>query len=127
MKIRYSIEEKRSILDKQIAEKIPNEMISITYGIDVSTLYYWKKSLGYDLREDVIEERKKADFISVQFQLRGNNKSYFLEDCLRRDWPEARMARQIFDFYYSIMSNRPDLQGKEMTEIKTYILKNIPL
>lgn len=126
---RFTIEKKREILDYQITNKIPNETVSEIYKVHVTTLYWWRKQLGYNVCEKRINIRKVKESLKVTSNLRGINKQMFLDDCTRRGFTSyyGKMLTHIIDTYYSIMSNRPDIQGKEMVDIKKYINERIKL
>lgn len=76
---------------------------------------------------DELTKKKENYDVRVTTFLHGTNKDHFLNDCIRREFNESKMAQFIIDTYYSIISNQPVLMGKEPNEIKKFIIDRIKL
>jgi transposase-like protein len=127
MKYKYTEEQKQAILREQLQGDLSNKEICDKYNLNVKIIYYWREKFGIDLSEVKLSEKLLAEHIKAHVEIRGLNKMYFVKDCRQRKWQQGKLLKHIIDVYYSIMSNRPDLQGKEMSEIKSYINSVIKL
>ena len=123
----FTREQKIEIVCEQIRDKLTTEQIFIKYGVKTSTFYYWKQMFFNKTSSETLEQRMSAELVHPRVELRGALKNHFIKDCYIRDWQQGRLLHHIVDVYYSIMSNRPDMQGKEMSEIKKYINDKIKL
>ena len=74
-----------------------------------------------------LKEKKEKFLVRVTTQITGNLKNEFIEDCLLRERHESAMAKDVFDVYYTIIKENPTLKGKEIKEIKTYIIGKLRL
>lgn len=68
-----------------------------------------------------------VDGDTITSRIKGSVKDDFFNDCIKRNFTEAKMARVIFETYYSIIKLQPFLVEKEMTEIKKYLVEKIKL
>jgi hypothetical protein len=79
-----------------------------------------EKKEKYGVRVTVyIEEMKVTTFI------KGTLKTRFLDDCIKRECNESKMAGHIIDTYYSALAAIPDLKEKEPNAIKQFIIDRI--
>lgn len=124
---KYAKEQKISIVVEQMKDSLVIEDVVRKYNISANTFFYWKRTLFTKTPDDAYEQRMALKFIHPRTIISGLNKQYFLRDCLIRDFQHGKMLRHIVDVYYSIMSNRPDMEGKEMDEIKKLINDKIKL
>lgn len=70
---------------------------------------------------------KKENYqVRITTQIRGGNKNKFLEDCIKKNIPESKMASHIIDAYYSIYTVL-HLEKIEHNKIKDYIISKIKL
>jgi hypothetical protein len=74
-----------------------------------------------------LTDKKKKFNVRITTTVKGRLKNEIMDDCIYRNMMEAQVSRNIFEIYYSIMSERPDLSRKEFREIKTEILKRMKL
>lgn len=113
----FTKEKKIEIVCEQMMG-VPVADILAKYNLPESTFFYWKSLFFEKPIEDSHEERMAADSIKPRVVLMGANKAYFLRDCYVRGWSDSKMLKNIIDLHYTIMANRPEMQGKEMTELK---------
>lgn len=123
--ITFTTEEKISIVCEHIKSGISVSDICKNHNVKASTFYYWKNTYFPNDIDELFEVRDSINEIHARAVLRGLNKDFFLKDCKLRGWTYGKMLHNIVDLHYSIMSNRPDLQGKEMTELKKLISDKI--
>lgn len=72
--------------------------------------------------------KKKENFnVRVTTFIHGSTKNQFLDDCIKRDFNESKMASHIIDVYYSTMNSNNNLSKMEMLDIKKYIIDKIKL
>ena len=74
-----------------------------------------------------LKEKKERFLVRVTTQITGSLKNEFIEDCLLRETHEAKMAKDVFDVYYTIIKENPNLKGKEIKDIKTYVIGKLRL
>ena len=77
--------------------------------------------------EDFLKSKKECFVIKTTTYLKGSVKNSFINDCIKREMNESKLAAYIIDSYYSIIREHPFLIEKEMTEIKKYIIDKIKL
>jgi len=123
----FTRERKIEIVCEQLRDGLPVNVILEKYNINRTTFFYWKRTFFTKSNTDYFEDRMQLAQIKPRVILGGLNEDYFLKDCLIRDFQHGKMLRHIVDVYYSIMSNRPDMEGKEMDEIKRIINDKIKL
>lgn len=72
--------------------------------------------------------QKKSQFsVKATTYLKGSVKNRFIDDCLKREMNESKMAANIIASYYEIIDAQPYLIGKEIPEIKNYIVNKLRL
>ena len=77
------------------------------------------KNLDYQIK-------KREEFkIRVTTFIQGDLKNQFMDDAIKRGICEADLARDIIDVYYSTIKQSKSLNGKEIPEIKKYLIENI--
>lgn len=74
-----------------------------------------------------LNKKKDCYMIRVTTFIKGNTKNKFIEHCEKRNENESKVARHIFDVYYSMLHVYPELNGKEPNEIKKFIIDRIKL
>ncbi|MBL7931099.1 MAG: hypothetical protein JNL60_04335 [Bacteroidia bacterium] len=74
---------------------------------------------------DVLVDKKKNFGVRVTTHISGFTKNRFLDDCIKRDFNESKLAKTIFDTYYAVIEQHPELREKEPDEIKRFILRNL--
>ena len=89
--------------------------------------YYKKRKedgfIPFSSKVSSIEKKIKSNYTTtVTTRLSGHLKKWFFEDVLKRQVVEAKMTRDIIEVYYSILGEFPELKGKEITDIKHYII-----
>ncbi len=114
----FTAEKKIEIVCEQMRLELSTDQVFDKYGVKKTTFLYWKRKYFPNRIDDRYEERKEMFSIKTSTELTGINKEYFLRDCFQRGWSDRKLLKNIVDLHYSIMSNRPEMQGKEMTEIK---------
>lgn len=77
--------------------------------------------------EDDIREKMKGYCVRITSRVKGKDKNYLMLDAIKRANFEAQIIREIIHIHYSIVELKPELKGKEFTEIKKYILDKIKL
>lgn len=86
-----------------------------------------KTSVRIEELGDFLKRKKESYLVKITTRLTGSTKNVFLDDCIRREFSEAEMARFIIGVYYSVIDVYPDLGGKEQSEIKKFIIDRIKL
>ena len=81
-----------------------------------------KKKERYNIRVTTYVEGLKITTL-----VKGSVKNRFLDDCIKREFNESKMASAIIESYYCILDSSPQLKEKEIPEIKNWIIKNIKL
>ena len=76
---------------------------------------------------DFLLQKKQKFKIRVTTFLQGELKNKFMDDCIKRDVQESELAGEIIKAYYSMLSEMPSMQQKEIPEIKNYIINKIKL
>ena len=76
---------------------------------------------------DKLSEKKENFNVRVTTFIHGSVKNDFLNDCIKRDFNEAKMASQIIDTYYSVLQANPNIAQMEMLEVKKYIIEKIKI
>lgn len=66
-----------------------------------------------------------VDGLKVTTFTHGTTASSFLDDCIKREWNESKMAAHVLKTYYEIMNTFPDLKEQEPNQIKKYIIDKI--
>lgn len=82
---------------------------------------------NFDALNKHLNGKKEQFAIRVTSRIRGSIKNSFLEDCIKRELHESKMAAHIIEIYYSVVSEVPHLKDKEMIEVKNYIKDKIRL
>lgn len=55
----------------------------------------------------------------------GQNKKYFMFDCIQREWNESKLVNHILEVYYSIASNRPTIADEEVKHFRNILMERI--
>lgn len=71
--------------------------------------------------------KKNCYMTRISGYVKGSNKNFFIDDTIKRGVTESQMVQHIVDVYYSIVTNIPDVKGKEMDELKKIINERIKL
>jgi hypothetical protein len=81
-----------------------------------------KKKERYNIRVTTYLEGLKITTL-----IKGSVKNRFLDDCIKREFNESKMASHVIETYYAIIDSNPEIRDKEIPEIKNWIIKNIKL
>lgn len=76
---------------------------------------------------DKLTKKKECFAVRTTTFIKGNVKNQFLNDCIKRECNESKMAAIIIDTYYTVVNSCDDLSGKETNAIKQYIIDKIKL
>ncbi len=76
---------------------------------------------------DALTSKKECYAIRVTTFVRGSTKNRFLEDCIKRECNESKMAAHVFATYYEVLDTFPNLKDKEPNAIKKFIIDRIKL
>lgn len=95
-----------------------------------------KTAVPIDKLEDFLKAKKKnysvrittrIDGVKITSKIKGGIKNDFFDDCIKRNFTEAQMARYIIEVYYSLIHTQPFLVEKEIPEIKNFLIDRIKL
>lgn len=95
-----------------------------------------KTNVKTDSLEDFLRIKKQnymvrvtthVDGETITSRIKGSVKDDFFNDCIKRNFTEAKMARVIFETYYSLIKTQPFLVEKEIPEIKNFLIERIKL
>lgn len=95
-----------------------------------------KTAVPIDKLEDFLKAKKKnysvrittrIDGVKITSKIKGGIKNDFFDDCIKRNFTEAQMARYIIEVYYSLKHTQPFLVEKEIPEIKNFLIDRIKL
>lgn len=75
--------------------------------------------------EDKIREKMLAFQIKATTYLSGTKKNAFMLDCIKRGTYECALLREIVSLHYSLMEAKPELKGKEFSDIREIILSKL--
>lgn len=81
-----------------------------------------KKKESYSVKVTAFVEGMRVTTV-----VKGSVKNRFLDDCIKRECNESKMAATIIETYYSVLDVYPDLKEKEPNAIKKYIIDRIKL
>ena len=79
-----------------------------------------------DLHNFLIQ-KKQCFAIKATTYLKGSVKNNFLDDCIKREMNESKMAAHVIESYYTIVKQNPHLIDKEIPEIKNWIISKLRL
>lgn len=77
--------------------------------------------------QEFLKAKREKHQVRVTSFISGALKNRFIDDCIYRDWTEAKMAKHIIDTYYKITDSNPIITGKELNEIQKYIIDRIKI
>ena len=80
-----------------------------------------------DKLHDALMNKKECYAIRVTTFVRGSTKNRFLEDCIKRECNESKMAALVVATYYEVLDTFPNLKDKEPNAIKAWIIDRIKL
>lgn len=78
------------------------------------------------LNDSLLKKKENYNIRATTF-LKGSIKNSFLDDCIKREFNESKMAAHVFEVYYSVVNEVPHLKDKEMVDVKNYIKSKIRL
>ena len=77
--------------------------------------------------QEFLEKKRECFSIKATTYLHGEVKNNFLNDCIKREFNESKMAAHVIDAYYRIIKEVPYLAEKEMPEIKNILISKFRL
>lgn len=81
--------------------------------------------IGTNQLHDELKKKKESYSVRVTTYTKGFTKNRFLDDCIRREFNESKMAAHVLETYYAVLELRPEISAKEPSEIKKFIIETM--
>lgn len=122
---KHTKEQKLLIIHEALHSGENDKKTAAKYNISSNLLCIWKQNFGFVNITKRLENRKKPLYIRSSITLRGNLKNEFINDCIKRGKNESKVGANAIAVYYSIIKLFPELEGKEFSDVKAFIMERI--